>query len=112
VGNVDPSISSLSLSSTLIGLGRLTSFNSCPSSSSELIRDLSLKLELTLSKDSRVMISSLVDAAIGSAVRIEVSELFAGDEMYRLGKALEPPPVKICDVILVSPSDAGESIVL
>ena len=80
--------------STPSGLGRLTSFSSCPSSSSELtrlVRDLSLKLELTLSNDSLVMRSSLVDAAIGRAVRIDVRELLAGDELYQLGNALDPP---------------------
>lgn len=86
--------SQASLLSTRSGLGRFTSFSSCPSSSSELtrlIRDLSLKLELTLSNDSLVMRSSLVDAAIGSAVRMDVRELLAGDELYQLGNTLDPP---------------------
>jgi hypothetical protein len=53
-------------------------------SSSELVRDLSLKPELTLSNDNLVIISSLVEAAMGSAVRSEVRELLAGDDIYRL----------------------------
>lgn len=38
-----------------------------------------------LSKDSLVIISSLVDAAIGKAVRIEVRELLGSEGSYLLG---------------------------
>ena len=60
-----------------------TSSSSCPTASSELVRDLSLKLELTLSNDNLVIISSRVEAAMGRAVRMELRELL-GDDTYRL----------------------------
>lgn len=53
-------------------------------SSSELVRDLSLKPELTLSNDSLVTISSRVEAAMGKTVRMELRELMAGADIYRL----------------------------
>ena len=61
-----------------------TSPSSWPFSSSELARDLSVKLELTLSRDRRVINSSLVEALIGRAVRIDVKELLVDDGLYLL----------------------------
>lgn len=83
------------MSSIVTGALRLTtSSNSWPISSSESTRDRSLKLELTLSNDSLVIISSLVEAAIGKAVRMEVRELLTWEDgLYLLypGDDLEPP---------------------
>ena len=49
-----------------------------------MARDLSVKLELTLSRDRRVINSSLVEALIGRAVRIDVKELLVDDGLYLL----------------------------
>lgn len=78
-------ISSISSSGLSCAPCLVTLPSSCPISSSELTRERSLKLELTLSNDSLVMISSLVEAAMGSAVRIEVRELLIGIGLYLLG---------------------------
>lgn len=82
------SVSSRTSKSSSNPFGRFgfpTSPSSWLFSSTELARDLSVVLELTLSKDSLVIISSRVDAAIGKAVRIDVRELLGSVGSYLLG---------------------------